>query len=65
MNKYFKQFLIASIAIVFSLSAASFIGSKIGLASHIASQCLNHDLIGYGWSDNIGWISISCKNAGN
>src|SRR3989344_5420056 len=65
MNKYFKQFLIASIAIVFSLSVASFIGSKIGLASHTASQCLNHDLIGYGWSDNIGWISISCKNAGN
>ena len=65
MNKYFKQFLIASIAIIFSLSAASFIGSKIGLASHTASQCLNHDLIGYGWSDNIGWISISCKNAGN
>lgn len=65
MNKYFKQFLIASISIVFSLSVASFIGSKIGFASHTASLCQNHDLTGYAWSDNIGWISISCKNSGN
>lgn len=62
---YLKNFIIACVSIVFALSLTVFIGKQTGLASHIVSACQSHDLIGYAWSDNIGWISFSCENSGN
>jgi hypothetical protein len=50
-----------------SLNTISFSGgsgstanvSGIGI---IASPCQDHNVWGYAWSENIGWMSFSCKN---
>ncbi|MDD5221238.1 MAG: DUF2341 domain-containing protein [Candidatus Pacebacteria bacterium] len=48
---------------VLSVSGSSNIDIPLrGYGSTSSILCQDHDVKGYAWSDNMGWISFSCKN---
>ncbi len=44
---------------------ASAYSTKVCCAVAPSSSCQSHNVSGYAWSENIGWISFSCKNQNN
>ena len=43
----------------------NFIISVKNLVDSDAEKCKDHDMHGFAWSSNIGWISFDCKSAGS
>jgi hypothetical protein len=37
-------------------------GGEASFATQGYDNCLSHDVTGYAWSDNTGWLSFSCEN---
>jgi len=59
-----KIFSILFVAIVF-VSAVSFINLPVdqgGLLQHARAATGSDLLMGYAWSDNVGWVSFNCNN---
>jgi len=46
-------------------SAGTSYGSYVSFTTAAPPPCVNHNVFGYAWSENIGWISFSCKNQNN
>lgn len=54
-----KNFFI-SLFLIFVFLASFYLFKKESFVS--AQSCQSHNLSGYAWSSNIGWISFSCEN---
>jgi hypothetical protein len=47
---------------LFAMIAILCLAANVSFADSPGGVCVNHTLIGYAWSENIGAISFSCKN---
>ena len=70
VESYSKLAIVPDSEIALSLSRvdnnkfliSTYHGLMIGTASYSSSTCQSHNVWGYAWSENIGWVSFSCKN---
>ena len=61
MKNIKKSYLYAVVVLI--LVALAVTGTTSS-TSHARAQVVAGSLVGWGWSDNIGWISFSCTNGG-